>query len=105
MVYRTSSKPECNNNVQHLYIKLYIVGFQSKTLNLTNDGVSEGVNNHYWESRVSMVRISKLLRGPKKVHYQVCSNKIDTLKFDPNAYSWKGGEPLFFFTIALRRKC
>jgi hypothetical protein len=51
-----------------------------------------------------VVRISELLKGPKKVHYLVCFGKIDTLKLDPNAYSWKGREPLFSFTIVLRRK-
>jgi hypothetical protein len=55
-------RPECNNNVQHLYIpqdiNLYIVGFQSRTLSLINDGVLEGVNNHYWEGSISVVRIS-----------------------------------------------
>jgi hypothetical protein len=66
--------------------------------------VSEGVNNHYWEGKVLMVKISKLLRGPKKVHYLICFDKIDTLKLDLNAYSWKGEEPLFFFTTTLRRK-
>jgi hypothetical protein len=66
--------------------------------------VSEGVNNHYWEGRISMVRILELLRGLKKVHYLVCSIKINTLELDPTAYSWKGGELLFSFTTALRRK-
>jgi len=40
-------RPECSNNVQHLYIrqdiKLYVVGSQSRTLNLINDGMSKGV--------------------------------------------------------------
>jgi hypothetical protein len=62
-------KPKCNNNVQHLYIpqdiKLYIVASQSRTLNLINDGVLKGMNYHYWEGRLSMVKISKLLKGPK----------------------------------------
>ncbi len=44
-------KHEHNNNVQHLYIpqniKLYVVGSQSRMLSHINDGVSEGVNNHY----------------------------------------------------------
>ncbi len=53
MVCRASStfRLECNNNAQHLYIlqdiKLYIVGSQSKTFSLINDGVLKGVNNHY----------------------------------------------------------
>jgi len=51
-----------------------------------------------------VVRISELLRGPKKVHYLICSSKIDTLKFDLSAYSWKGGELPFFFTTTLGRK-
>jgi hypothetical protein len=51
-----------------------------------------------------VVRILELLRGFKKVHYLVCSNKIDILELDPNVYSWKGRELLFFFTIALGRK-
>jgi hypothetical protein len=38
------------------------------------------------------------------VHYLVCSGNIDTLEFDPNTYSWKGGEPMFSFTTTLRRK-
>jgi hypothetical protein len=52
MVYCVLStfRPKCNNNVQHFYIpqdiKLYIVGSQSRTLSLINDGVSEGMNNH-----------------------------------------------------------
>ncbi len=50
------------------------------------------------------ISIFELLKGPKKVHYLVCFSKIDTLKLDLSVYSWKGGEPLFFFTIALRRK-
>ncbi len=81
MVCRTSStlRLECNNDVQHLYmlqdIKLYIVGFQLRTLNLINDGMSEGMNNHYWEGRGSVVRISKLLKGLKNVHYLVCSER------------------------------
>jgi len=110
MVCHASStfKPECNNDVQHLYIlqdiKLYIVGSQSRTLNLINVEVSKGMNNHYWEGRISMVRILKLLRGLKKVHYLICSYKINTLKPNPNAYSWKGGEPLFSFTTALGKK-
>jgi hypothetical protein len=44
------------------------------------------------------------MKGLKKVHYLICSNKIDTLEPNPSAYSWKGGEILFSFTIALRRK-
>jgi hypothetical protein len=44
-----------------------------------------------------MVRISKLVRGPKKVHYLVCFDKINILELDINAYSWKGREPFFFF--------
>ncbi len=40
-------RPECSNNVQHLYIpqdiKLYLVGSQSRTLSLINDGMSKGV--------------------------------------------------------------
>jgi hypothetical protein len=51
-----------------------------------------------------MVRISELVKGPKKMHYLVCSDKIDTLEPDSSAYSWKGGELLFSFTIALGRK-
>jgi hypothetical protein len=51
-----------------------------------------------------VVKISKLLKGPKKVHYLVCFCKIDTLKFDLGAYSWKGKELLFSFTTALRKK-
>jgi hypothetical protein len=78
----------CTNILQD--IKLYIVGSLSKTFSLINDGVSKGVNKHYWEGRVLMIRISKLLRGPKKVHYLVRSNKIDTLKPGLSAYSWKG---------------
>jgi len=66
--------------------------------------MSKGVNNHYLEGRVFMIRISKLLKGPKKVHYLVCFSKIDTLELDPSAYSWKGMEPLFSFTIALKKK-
>jgi hypothetical protein len=62
--------------------------------------VSEGVNNHYWESK-----ISELLRSLKKVHYLVCFNKIETLELDLNAYSWKGGGPLFSFITALGGKC
>jgi len=81
------------------------VGSQSRTLSFINDGVSEGVNNHYWEGRISMVKILELVKGPKKVHYVVCLSKIDTLELDLNAYSWKGGEPLFSFTTALGRKC
>jgi hypothetical protein len=66
--------------------------------------VSKGVNNHYWEGRLSVIKKSKLLKGPKKVHYLVCSSNINTLELDPSAYSWKGGEPMFFFTTTLRRK-
>jgi len=66
--------------------------------------MSKGVNNHYWESRVLVVKILKLLRGPKKVHYLVCSSKIDILEFDLSAYSWKGEELLFSFTTALGKK-
>jgi len=62
------------------------------------------MNNHYWEGRISMVKISKLVKGPKKVHYLVCSSKIDTLEPNPSAYSWKGGELLFSFTTTLGRK-
>ncbi len=51
-----------------------------------------------------MVKISKLVRGPKKVHYLTCSGKIDTLKPNPSAYSWKGKQLLFSFTITLRTK-
>jgi hypothetical protein len=51
-----------------------------------------------------MVKISKLVRDPKKVHYLTCSGKIDTLKPNPSAYSWKGKQLLFSFTITLRRK-
>jgi hypothetical protein len=51
-----------------------------------------------------VVRISKLLKGLKKVRYLVCFSKIDTLELDLSAYSWKGGELLFSFTIALMRK-
>ncbi len=44
---------ECSNDVQHLYIpqdiKLYTMGSQSKTLSFINDGMLEGMNNHYWE--------------------------------------------------------
>jgi hypothetical protein len=29
---------------------------------------------------------------------------METLKLDPNAYSWKGEKPLFFFTTTLGRK-
>jgi hypothetical protein len=38
------------------------------------------------------------------VHYLVCFGKIDTLKPNLNAYSWKCGELLFSFTTSLRRK-
>jgi hypothetical protein len=51
-----------------------------------------------------MVKILELLKGPKKVHYLICSGKIDTLKFDLSAYSWKGKELLFSFTTALKKK-
>jgi hypothetical protein len=64
----------------------------------------KGTNSHYWEGRILVVRLSKVLRGLKKVHYLVCFSKIDTLEPDPSAYSWKGGEPLFSFIIALGRK-
>jgi hypothetical protein len=66
--------------------------------------MSKGVNIHYWEGRVLVVKISKVLRGPKKVHYLVCTNKKGTLKLDLSAYSWKGGEPLFSFTTTLGKK-
>jgi hypothetical protein len=66
--------------------------------------VLEGVNNHYWEGKLSVVKISKLLKGLKKVHYLICSSNIDTLELDPNVYSCEGGEPMFFFTTTLRRK-
>jgi len=40
-------RPECNNNVQCPYIpqdiKLYVVGSQSRTLSLINDGMLKGV--------------------------------------------------------------
>jgi hypothetical protein len=51
-----------------------------------------------------VVKISKLVRGPIKVHYLVCSRKINTLELDLSAYSWKGMEPLFSFATALGRK-
>jgi hypothetical protein len=51
-----------------------------------------------------MVRILELLRGFKKVHYLVCSGKINILEPNLSVYSWKGGKPLFSFTIALGRK-
>jgi hypothetical protein len=66
--------------------------------------VLEGVNNHYWKGKLSMVKISKLLKGLKKVHYLIYSSNIDTLQLDPNAYSWEGMEPMFFYTSTLRRK-
>ncbi len=51
-----------------------------------------------------MVRISELLKGSLKMHYLVCFGKINTLKLDPGAYSWEGGEPMFSFTTALKKK-
>ncbi len=38
------------------------------------------------------------------MHYLVCFGKINTLKLDPGAYSWEGGEPMFSFTTALKKK-
>ncbi len=38
------------------------------------------------------------------MHYLICFGKIDTLELNPNAYSWKGGELVFSFTITLGRK-
>jgi hypothetical protein len=66
--------------------------------------MSEGVNNHYWEGRLSMVKILELLKGPKKVHYLICFSNIDTLEPNRSAYLWIGGEPMFSFTTTLRRK-
>jgi len=73
-------------------------------LSFIDDGVSKGVNDHYWEGKLLVVKISKLLKGLKKVHYLICSSNIDTLEPDSNAYSWKGKEPMFFFTTTLKRK-
>ncbi len=38
------------------------------------------------------------------MHHLICSGKINTLEPNPNVYSWKGGEHLYSFTIALGRK-
>jgi hypothetical protein len=44
------------------------------------------------------------MKGLKKVHYLICSNKIDTLEPNPSAYSWKGGEILFFFHNCIKEE-
>jgi hypothetical protein len=66
--------------------------------------VLEGVNNYYCEGRVLVVKILKLVKSLKKVHYVICSGKINTLELNPSAYLWKGKELLFFFTTTLGRK-
>ncbi len=80
------------------------MGSQSRTLSLINDGMFEGMNNHYWEGKVLLVKILELLKGPKKVHYLICSSKINTLQLDPSAYSWEGGRTSILFQNYIKEK-
>jgi hypothetical protein len=57
-------------------------------------------DNHSREPKVALVKIVKMMRGPKRVHHLVLS-KISFLKPNPNTYVWKA---FLSFTTTLGRK-
>ncbi len=61
-------------------------------------------DNHSKESKVALVRIVKVVRGPKRVRHLMFLSKINYLKPNTNTYVWQGGEPFLSFTTTLGRK-
>jgi hypothetical protein len=101
-------KPMYGEDTQQFYIphdiKVFMMGVQSKTFFLAR---GKGVDNEsfrMWEGIISLVRISRVVKGPLKMHYLVYYGKVGTLELDLNAYSWKDGKHFFSFTTTLSRK-
>jgi hypothetical protein len=46
-----------------------MVGVQSKTLCPVGGRGMDSGNIRMWEGKTSLIRISKVVRGPKKMHY------------------------------------
>jgi hypothetical protein len=46
-----------------------MVGVQSKTLCPVGGRGMDSENIRMWEGKTSLIRISKVVRGPKKMHY------------------------------------
>jgi len=60
--------------------------------------------SRFCEGKVAHIKVIEVIKGPQKAHFFSFGSKVGVIKFDPKAYSWKGGELLLSCTIMLRRK-